>query len=97
MLQTVASSLVELFGQEAVYRIGGDEFLVFSEIDLSAASDKAETAKEKVSQAGYHVSVGTASGEEHSEIAAVVKAAEQRMYEDKKRYYMEHGDRRKMR
>lgn len=34
-----------------------------------------------------------ASGEEYGDIAAVIKAAEQRMYVDKKRYYMEHGDR----
>lgn len=97
MLQTVASALVECFGQEAVYRIGGDEFLVFAELDIAAAADKAAAAKEKVSGEGYHVSVGTASREEHSEVAGLVKAAEQRMYEDKKRYYMEHGDRRKMR
>lgn len=38
-----------------------------------------------------------ASGEEYGDIAAVIKAAEQRMYVDKKRYYMEHGDRRNMR
>lgn len=97
MLQTVASAFVECFGQEAVYRIGGDEFLVFAELDIAAAADKAAAAKEKVSREGYHVSVGTASREEHSEAAGLVKAAEQRMYEDKKRYYMEHGDRRKMR
>lgn len=97
MLQTVANAFVELFGGKNVYRIGGDEFLVFAEIDVSIASDKAVKAKEKVSQAGYHVSVGTASSEESSDITTVIKAAEQRMYEDKKRYYMEHGDRRKMR
>lgn len=38
-----------------------------------------------------------ASGEEYGDIAAVIKAAEQKMYVDKKRYYMEHGDRRNMR
>lgn len=97
MLQTVAAAFVELFGQEHVYRIGGDEFLVFAEMDLDSAAGKAAAAQEKVSDAGYHVSVGTAAGDENMEIASVIKEAEQRMYEDKKRYYMEHGDRRKMR
>lgn len=97
MLQTVADAFVELFGGKNVYRIGGDEFLVFAEMDVNIVSEKADKAKEKVTQAGYHVSVGTASSEENSDITAVIKAAELRMYEDKKRYYMENGDRRKMR
>lgn len=94
MLQTVASAFVERFGQEHVYRIGGDEFLVFTEIDLECTSKKAMEAKDKASEAGYHVSIGTASAKEHHDVDAVIKSAEQRMYEDKKRYYMTFGDRR---
>lgn len=97
MLQTVATAFVELFGEEHVYRIGGDEFLIFAETDSDSTAKKATAAKDKVSEAGYHVSIGTASAKEYADIAAVIKAAEQKMYEDKKRYYMEHGDRRKMR
>lgn len=95
MLQTAADALVEFFGRENVYRIGGDEFLAFVEVDLDDAARKALAAKEKAAEKGYHVSIGAASGRENT--AAIVKAAEQRMYEDKRRYYMEHGDRRKMR
>lgn len=93
MLRSVADAFVEAFGQEGVYRIGGDEFLVFAEMNLEDAAKKALEAKEKVQKAGYHVSVGTASGEVSA--VAGVKVAEKRMYEDKRRYYMEHGDRRK--
>lgn len=95
MLKTVADAFVGSFGQECVYRIGGDEFLVFAEEDLECVTGKAFAAKEKTAKAGYHVSVGTASG--GKDVAATVKAAEQEMYEDKRKYYMEHGDRRKMR
>lgn len=94
MLQIVAKVFVEYFGQEHVYRIGGDEFLIFVEANLDKVSEKALAAKEKVIEAGYHVSVGTASG---GNVASVVKEAELRMYEDKKQYYMSRGDRRKMR
>lgn len=94
MLQTVAKVFVGYFGQEHVYRIGGDEFLIFAEANLDKVSEEALAAKEKVVEAGYHVSVGTASGRN---VASVVKVAELRMYEDKKRYYMSQGDRRKMR
>lgn len=97
MLQTVASAFVELFGDEHVYRIGGDEFLVFTESDLSSVQKKAASAKEKASKSGYHVSVGAASAKEKADVSAVIKTAEERMYEDKKQYYLEHGDRRKMR
>lgn len=97
MLQSVADALVEAFGQERVYRIGGDEFLAFTEKDEKAAEESAAKAKERVSEAGYHVSVGTASGEKTTAVAVIVKAAEKKMYEDKRQYYMSHGDRRKMR
>ena len=90
----MAKVLVGCFDREHVYRIGGDEFLVFAETDLDKVSERAAEAKEKVEEAGYHVSVGTASGEN---AVSVVKVAELRMYEDKKQYYMSHGDRRKMR
>lgn len=95
MLRTVAEAFAECFGRECVYRIGGDEFLVFVETDMDSVPEKALKAKERVEEAGYHVSVGTASGE--GSAAAVVKVAEMRMYEDKKRYYMSQGDRRMMR
>ena len=94
MLQTVAKVFVEYFGEEHVYRIGGDEFLIFMETNLDKVSEKALAAKEKIMEAGYHVSVGTASG---GNAVSVVKVAELRMYEDKKRYYMGQGDRRKSR
>lgn len=97
MLQSVADALAEAFSGEDVYRIGGDEFLVFTKADESTAAERAARAKEKISKAGYHVSVGTASGEKTDTVATIIKTAEQKMYEDKRRYYMDHGDRRKMR
>lgn len=63
------------------------------ETDIDSVFEKAFEAKEKIKEAGYHVSIGTASGE--GSAVSIVKVAEIRMYEDKKRYYMEHGDRRK--
>ncbi len=95
MLQTVAEVFTRYFGPENVYRIGGDEFLVFVEMELNKVSEKTLEAKEKVKEAGYHVSVGTASGEDS--VTSMVKAAELKMYEDKKQFYSGQKDRRKMR
>lgn len=97
MLQCVSDSLTKVFGTGNVYRIGGDEFLVFTKMEESAAAEKAAEAKERVGKEGYHVSIGTASGEKTTAVTAIVKAAEKRMYEDKRQYYMTQGDRRKMR
>lgn len=97
MLQCVSDSLTKVFGAGNVYRIGGDEFLVFTKMEESAAAEKAADAKEKVGKEGYHVSIGTASGEKTTAVTAIVKAAEKKMYEDKRQYYMTQGDRRKMR
>ena len=97
MLQAVASALRDVFEEGTAYRIGGDEFLVFTEIPEDAAARYAATAKEKAEIQGYHVSVGTASGGREVSTVSIVKTAEQRMYEDKKQYYMGRGDRRKMR
>lgn len=97
MLQSVADALTDAFDGEDVYRIGGDEFLVFTQTDEGTAAERAAGAQDVVSEAGYHVSVGTAAGIKTATVAAIVKAAEQEMYEDKRRYYQSHGDRRKMR
>ncbi len=97
MLRSVADALVEAFDEGTVYRIGGDEFLVFTREDENTTAEKAAEAKEKVTRAGYHVSVGTASGGRTVPVTSIVKTAEQNMYEDKRQYYMGHGDRRKRR
>lgn len=97
MLKTVADALTESFREGTVYRIGGDEFLVFTEEDENTVREKASEAKENVIKAGYHVSVGAASGGKAVSIASVVKAAEQEMYDDKRQFYMSQGDRRRMR
>ncbi len=97
MLQFVADAMVEAFGDGSVYRIGGDEFLAFSEADERTAGEKASQAKEKAATAGYHASVGTASGGKKALVTDIVKAAEKRMYEDKRQYYMNQGDRRSVR
>lgn len=97
MLKSVAAALAEAFEDGCVYRIGGDEFLVFAEMEEKAAAGLAGEAKQKAEDQGYHVSVGVASGETEVSVESVVKLAEQRMYEDKRQYYLGSNDRRKMR
>lgn len=97
MLQFVAHTLADAFPDGFVYRIGGDEFLVFTDMDLEKTAQQAAKAKQKTEENGYHVSIGTASGDQTFSPVSIVKSAEQKMYEDKRQYYMGSNDRRKMR
>lgn len=88
MLQTVAGCLRETFGDQTVYRIGGDEFLAFS-----IGREEAETARlgQEVSAAlesqGIHVSIGIQWEPDAASVESLVKDAEQKMYAAKRAYY----------
>lgn len=97
MLQFVAHVLADAFRDGYVYRIGGDEFLAFTDLDEASAAELAAEAKKKAQESGYHVSIGTASGDSTMSPSSIVKTAEQRMYEDKRLYYIGANDRRQMR
>lgn len=93
MLQYIAKSLLDTFGQEHTYRIGGDEFVVFA-VDWSAAALE-KTMKDvlrRVEQAGYHIAIGmeTQTAPDIS-MDRLIKNAEKKMYEAKYRYYQENG------
>ncbi len=66
-------------------------------MDIEEVNKKTFEAKQKTEENGYHVSIGTASGDQDASPVSIVKTAEQRMYEDKRKYYMGSNDRRKMR
>jgi len=97
MLQCVANSLKDAFENGSVFRIGGDEFLVITDMEEEEAAAQAAAAKQNAQNNGYHVSIGTASGDSAIPAITIVKTAEKRMYEDKRLYYMGSRDRRQVR
>lgn len=97
MLRTVAQEIEKWFGGEHIYRIGGDEFVVFIP---GADITEMETASEKLSavllEKDYHISVGIQCGNDIESMSDLIKAAEKKMYAEKKRYYEQTAyDRRK--
>lgn len=94
MLQTVAMALLGRFGEENVYRIGGDEFVVFCP-DRSGESVAAlldEIAKE-LQRDDYHISAGYARQEvPQIHMTSLTSEAEQRMYAAKENYYRQLGN-----
>jgi len=87
---------------DRIYRTGGDEFVVIiteEGYDVDAALDRLKRlcADWKGNQIhGFSVSAGTASAKEFNDMDAILKAADQRMYQSKRKYYESIGkDRRR--
>lgn len=98
MLRFVGNTLQSQFGKENTFRIGGDEFVVL------LAGEQEQTVQEKIKRSryiltehSYCVSVGYSQGNS-SQIGfpALIRQAEERMYEEKQEFYSNSGmDRRK--
>lgn len=98
MLQAVADAIIEQFGVENTYRIGGDEFVALcADIEPEDARERIRGIIRKVGEAEYSVSVGAAAQNIHElDIQALIKEAEQYMYKEKRKYYEQSGhDRRR--
>lgn len=90
MLLYIAKSLKETFPYGQIYRMGGDEFLVFSSgINSDKIHNDAEKFINKIESMNYHVSVGIDFCEKNTSTETVVKTAEDHMYEAKAEYYQQ--------
>jgi diguanylate cyclase (GGDEF)-like protein len=88
MLLYIANTLKEVFYGHSVYRMGGDEFLVFCQ------NTEQETVKKSIELFGdmlkprsYHVAIGLSYRSQNTDTEEMVKEAEKRMYEAKAQYY----------
>ena len=94
MLKTVAAGLKEIFGAENSYRIGGDEFVSYTDL-LSKEQIEAELKRlgEFLAEKNFFVSFGMAGSDEDFDTKQeIIKAAEQRMYAAKKQFYQNKGE-----
>lgn len=95
MLQFVAAVLKERFGDKDVYRIGGDEFLAVSvDVPEETILENIRLAEQAVSEGGYRISSGMVWRDDQTPMGVVMKLAEKKMREVKRRYYESKGDRR---
>lgn len=92
MLQTVASSLLDAFGAEHTYRIGGDEFVV---IRMDASEEETRQILTRISNElsvqGYDISIGVGFSGKPINMPDLIHSAEQEMYLFKKAYYDQPG------
>ncbi|MBQ7901367.1 MAG: GGDEF domain-containing protein, partial [Clostridia bacterium] len=81
MLCSVANALSEVFYGSNIYRMGGDEFLVFThKLNKKTVEQHIAELNKRVENAGYHISTGLAFRTDDIDIETLVKDAEKRMY-----------------
>ena len=82
---------------EDCYRIGGDEFVVFTEsMDEAGVRAVLETIGRQLGAEHYHMSFGVCSLQDGMSISDMIRSAEQEMYRNKNAYYLStHTDRRR--
>ncbi len=96
LLKSVSGLLVKVFGNDNVYRMGGDEFAVYDcESDKSTFEDRVATLRQLITDAGHHISLGSVycvTGTD--DINEVRSKADELMYEEKRHYYEGKNNRR---
>lgn len=98
MLKYIASCVKKYFGEDDTFRIGGDEFVVFTtDLGVVQTDDLLRSLKIDVANEGYHIAVGCeVMTKQNLDVDLLIKNAEAKMYENKSQYYKLHGnDRRK--
>ena len=92
MLRFIADTRKVQFGGEHIYRIGGDEFVVFqSEKSQSEIDDSLAVFNDAMQRNDYHAAVGSCTYDAGMSINQLVGNAEKAMYEAKNAYYQQLG------
>ena len=88
MLVYIANTLKEVFFGHRVYRMGGDEFLVFCQnVSQETVKKNMMDLLERLETQDYHVSLGLSYRSQNTNTDEMVREAELRMYEEKALYY----------
>ena len=97
MLLYIAYTLKDVFFGQRIYRMGGDEFLVFcrgmSQDDIKRCIDM---FYEQLKLHDYHVAIGVSFRSQNTNTEEMVREAEVRMYESKAKYYQNKEQRAKV-
>ncbi len=94
LIISAANLLREVFCHPEIFRVGGDEFVVFTE-DLDEVSYNMlfeQLKKLSVTRGSVSLAIGSFYSKEISNITQSMRIAEERMYADKKNFYLVHPD-----
>ena len=88
MLIYIANSLKVTFFGHSIYRMGGDEFLVFTKkVSCEDVKKNIDAFIEQLAPKGYHVAIGMSFRAHNVNCDEMVREAEIRMYDAKAQYY----------
>lgn len=97
MLCEFADAARAFFGDDRLYRIGGDEFVIISSAHTEAQTRKQlNYMRERLHTQGCEISVGVASSESTSDLPKIIEQAENEMRREKKEYYVRGGSKRQL-
>ena len=98
MLCEFADAARAFFGDDRLYRIGDDEFVIISSAHTEAQTRKQlNYMRERLHTQGCEISVGVASSESTSDLPKIIEQAENEMRREKKEYYVRGGSKRQLR
>jgi diguanylate cyclase (GGDEF)-like protein len=94
LLKNAAKTLEEVFDTDEIYRAGGDEFtIIVTGITEEELGKRVEAIRE-VSQKYDHVcfAIGQCYDDSKSNVRQALRIADERMYEDKRKFYEKHPE-----
>ena len=94
LLKNAAKALEEVFDTDEIFRAGGDEFtIIVTGITEEELSRRVEAVRE-VSQKYEHVcfAIGQCYDDKRTNVRQALRIADERMYEDKQKYYDQHPE-----
>lgn len=98
MLCSIARGICQYFAQSTAYRIGGDEFVIFSFHQTAAELTQAIAhLKDFLRQEHYEISVGLQCQLANLPLIETINQAEKAMRRDKVQFYRQKGDERQIR
>lgn len=86
LINTFTDILKICFKKDSIYRIGGDEFVVVIEKDLSEIENSINNFKEKIIENNHIACFGSETGK-GTIINELIRKAEAKMYQNKNEYY----------
>ncbi|MCR4891582.1 MAG: GGDEF domain-containing protein [Lachnospiraceae bacterium] len=97
LIQAVALRMSEVFGYHNVFRVGGDEYIAYSfKPTIEEFNKQIDKARQLLSGEEVSASVGGVYAPDASvSPQEIKKKAEKIMYEEKRKYYANHKDRRR--
>lgn len=99
LLRDAVSALREVFHDEEIYRVGGDEFTMIllnaTEEDLARKAEQLRLAEKKYGKVSF--AIGWHAVQNAVNIREALRIADERMYEDKRGYYRDHPSARRAR